>query len=846
MKISLNGEWKFRQSGCGEWKPAEVPGCNFLDLMRCGDIPDPFDSLNESKVKWVGETDWEYEREFSLSADALDSDEITLECKMLDTVCEICVNGKIAGRGENCHREYSFPVKELLAEGQNTVRVLFRSPVKYVEEIYKKESAPMNCNGQNGIVHIRKPQYHFGWDWGPVLPPSGISGDIFLRLRKGASLGALRVSQLHSDGAVRVDVLADVVRYGGTAAECRITLTHPDGKTETRTGEQVSFNIENPELWWTRELSGKAQQPLYTVSAELVCNGECTDSAEKRLGLRTIELNRARDRYGYNFQLILNGVPLFIKGANYIPPDSFMTRFDSCRLDALLDAAQFSNMNMLRIWGGGFYADDALCDACDRRGILIWQDFCFACQAYPFFKDSFLENVKAEIACNVGRMSHHACLALWCGNNEIEDMHMAWAHMKKYLEWTQRFFYTILEPELRKCDTATPYIPGSPCGVDYGEGISSDNAGDTHLWAVWHGLCPMNYYRKRLTRFCSEFGFESLPDIKTIRSFAKPEEYSLSGEVFTAHQKCSSGNDKMVYYISSRFALPRRFEDYIYLSQVTQQECVADATEHWRRNKGRCNGSMYWQFDDCWPVCSWSSYDYFGNYKALQYTARKVNAPLSVSIEDSDNYIKIYAINDFNRDVSIVAEYEIFDFEKGVLRRESVPVHLAELENRVIFNLNTSKIKDEFDTKRTGIRAVLFESDEVLMSKTMLFDSEKRLSLPGAKLALDMRPDAERLVIGVRSDVFARLVRLESSLTSKPFSDNYFDLLPGGELVVTMPWDERLSHEEQMKSISVMSLCDVERAGSPLSDSLKRLRVYTPSGIANCISHRKIPKDIKL
>lgn len=844
MKKSLNGKWKFKKLKGEEYKDACVPGCNFLDLMACGEIDDVFYCTNERKVQWVAKEDWEYIKEFDVTPAELECDDITLNFSMLDTLCDVFLNDKLVFKGDNCFVAYSFSVADYIRRGSNTLKVVFYSPVNYVLKRYKQCPTPVNSNGQNGIVHIRKPQCHFGWDWGPVLPPCGISGDVYIDFVNKGKIDFLSVKQSHKDN-VTISVNAEIKSYCNL--NCRIQVECPDGEILSQDGVECDFIIENPQLWWTYELSHKEVQPLYKITASLECDGEIVDTAEKKIGLRTIKLNRDNDEYGKNFRFVLNGVELFIKGANYIPPDSFINRFDDEKLTHLLDAVRHSNMNMLRVWGGGYYESDSFYNACDERGILIWQDFAFACQAYPFFIDEFLDNVKKEVAYNVRRLCHHACLALWCGNNEIEDMHMAWAHMKKYVDYTEKFFYTVLEPEIRRYDTSTAYVPGSPSGISHNVGVSSDNVGDTHLWGVWHGLQPMNYYRKRMTRFCSEFGFESLPDIKTINSFAEKRDYSLDSEVLKAHQKCANGNDKMIYYIASRFNLPKKFEDYIYLSQVTQQECIADATEHWRRNKGRCNGSMYWQFNDCWGVCSWSSIDYLGNYKALQYTARHFNAPVSVSVEDTKEYIKIFALNDLNEQQKLTVEYEIFDFTDGSIEVKSKPVTLSPLQNKVVFMLGVNDIKSKYDYRRTAVAVRLYRENEPIMQKVTLLGKEKKLSLPNAKLKTKITVFDTHLQISVTSDKFARLVRLESSKSAVPFSDNFFDLLPGQTKTVTVNKDKNMSCRDLAESISVYSLCNIQPDKNKIKTKFKQAKVFfSPVNIANALHHGKLSNDVEI
>ena len=845
MKKSLNGEWLFKSTDSKEWKKATVPGCNFLDLMANGDIPDPFVGLNENKVQWVADKDWEYKKAFDINNKEIESDDVLLNCKMLDTICDVYINEKLAFSGKNCFTAYSVSIKKYLKIGENEIKIKFYSPVNYVKKKYKESPTPMNSNGLNGIVHIRKPQCHFGWDWGPVLPSSGITKNIDIEFVCAGRIDYLQVKQKVKDGSATITASVEITECKN--CDCKITLTYPNGEKYIQESKTAEFLIESPELWWTKELSGKDKQPLYTVKAELFYDGQLLQTAEKKIGIRTIELNREKDEYGKNFQFILNGVPIFIKGANYIPSDSFITRFGEKELKYFLDAAQFSNMNMLRVWGGGYYESDEFYNACDERGILIWQDFQFACQAYPFFDDEFLKEVKKETEYNVKRLCHHPSLALWNGNNEIEDMSIAWKHMRNYISWTEKFFYHILEPEIRKYDDATPYTPGSPIGISHNKGVGADNVGDTHLWSVWHGLQPMNFYRKRMTRFCSEFGFESLPDIKAIEKYAEPKDYSLSSDVLKAHQKCNGGNDKMLFYIVSRFNLPVKLEDIIYLSQVTQLECIRDATEHWRRNKGRCNGSMYWQFNDCWGVCSWSGIDYYGNYKALQYGAKHFNAPLTVSFEDTEDYVKIFALNDYNEPKKIKVSCEIFDFEMGILKKDSKEIEIAPVKNEILFNYDVSKLKSKYDLSQTGMVVRMYENGKLTEQKTLLFKKEKELKLPKANLSAKISAEGDTLHISIHTDNFARLVKLESSLSSVPFSDNYFDILPNEAKDIYMKAGSDISLEKLEESINIRSLCDVELDKNSFHAFLKKAKVYASvKNLVNAMHHSKLSKDVKI
>lgn len=852
IRYSLCGEWQFKRSDEDKWQPATVPGCNYTDLLNNGVIPDPFYGLNESKVYDVALHDWVYTREFEVTAEQLAHEKVELVAEMLDTLCDVELNGQVLGHCDNSNREYRFDIKSSLTCGTNALTITFYSPVEYCKEEREKEREKYGFTGQTDITNLRKTQCHFGWDWGPVLPPSGIMRPIYIECRNVAAIDEVIVVQNHVKGQVAVDVEVKLRRYSKDKTKCLVELVAPDGQSlqnievDIKDSAKCSFNVENPQLWWTRDQSKTDEQPIYSLKTKLLSGNTLIDEIEKRIGLRTIELDRSRDEYGVNFRFIINGVPLFIKGANWIPADSFVNRFDDAKLRSTIQSVCFSNMNMLRIWGGGYYETDEMYELCDRKGILLWQEFGFACKPYPFFKEDFLANVLVEVEQNIKRLRHHACLAVWSGNNEIESLSPAWLLKRTYVEWTEKFFWNILPQEVRKYDQITPYIPGSPVGIAHNIGYSADNVGDTHLWAVWHGLQNMKYYRKRPTRFCSEFGFESLPDLKTIKRFAEEKDYDLYGEVFTSHQKCSTGNWKMVYYITSRFRLPAKFEDFVYLSQITQQECIKDATEFWRRNKGRCNGSMYWQLNDCWPVCSWASLDYFGNYKALQYTSRSFFAPVTVIIDDSRD-MRIIAVNDTRFNQTVTVRYAVFDFEKGVLIEQNTEVALEPLAQYTAFSFPTREVTAKYGKKHVGILAELIQDGVVINRKTALFQEEKKLKLPSSRLNYEVSVINDLLTVKLTANAYARLICVESSLSMLPFSDNFFDLLTGESITVTQQLDSQYTVQELCNSISVKCVTDILPKGSRFSDWCTKMCLWLkPKAFFSWLASSVPPPDASL
>ncbi|MDR3217119.1 MAG: hypothetical protein LBT55_06935 [Clostridiaceae bacterium] len=829
QKINLNGKWRFKETEAKEWTDAEVPGTQYTDLMRAGKLSDPFDACNEKDCFWPAEKGWIYERVFMLDADTLAREFLELNLLQVDTLATVFLNGVQIGKCENAHLKYVFNIKETAVLGENLLRVEFVSTIPYIAELQKTDPVTVNMNGITGIPHIRKPQCHYGWDWGPRLPVTGLTRDVFIEAYDAAKIEDFEIKQVHKAGAVTLsirvalsqhvdgEVLFAIAAKSGT--ELKATCVVDDGAAS------AVIRIEKPELWQTRELSRLEVQPLYTVTAALATmDGKTVYTDSKRIGLRTVTLERGKDEFGEQFRFRLNGVPLFIKGANWIPPDSFVTRFTAEKLDYFINSALEANMNMLRVWGGGYYESDEFYDKCDEKGILVWQDFAFACAAYPFYNDEFLANVLAEVDFNVKRLRSHACLAVWSGNNEIEAMSGAWFWKRKLMSWTKKFFWEILPEQLKNSDTATPYIPGSPTGTAFMKKVASDNAGDTHLWHVWHGLQPLTYYRKRYTRFCSEFGLESLPDKQTLYEFAKPEDYSFESDTMRAHQKCMSGNAKIIYYISTRFRLPQKFTDYVYLSQITQSECVRDATEHWRRNRGRCNGSMYWQFNDCWPVSSWAGMDYYGRFKALQYSAKRFNAPVLLSVYADKNVVTAYTVNDLNMPFNGSAEYVLQDFNGAVLTNGKIKVSVNACASERLFSLDFSK--EIAKTKGNCVlTAVLHDcSGEVISEASQLFKPEKKLKLLNPRITAEFKQeDAGCVRITLAADKYARYVCAD--LKGAAFSDNFFDLAAGEAKTVYLNIPDGMTYADVKKNFSVSSLYDVQPAASILSDNFKRLKI---------------------
>ena len=839
----INDGWQFCEKGSDKTYPAAVPGSQYEDLLLHGLIPDPYKEDNESKTAWVADKDFVYSRRISLPEDMKDKEHISLYCECLDTLADVYLDGEKIGSHDNYFLPFEADVTGKLGEN-SLLEIHFASPAEFLRKMQQVDQMPRNCNGMNGIPHIRKPGCHFGWDWGPFIPTVGISSDIKLKAWNGARISDLHIAQEHiKDGGkltVKLHAEAECEFTPSAGARAEISLLSPQGELIAKQSVSLDkpsadFTVDAPQLWWSHDISDS--HPLYTVQVRLD-QGEESEVFERKIGLRTIELDRSADEYGTNFRFILNGVPLFIKGANYIPPDALLTRVNTSTYKKLLGAVKRANMNMVRVWGGGRYETDEFYDMCDREGILIWQDFMFACNPYPFYNDEFRKNVLEEVTYNVKRLRNRPSLALWCGNNEIETMSAGWLPYTKLREWTEKFFWHILPEHLRTVDGKTPFIPGSPVGKGYMDGVASDEHGDVHMWTVWHGLQPLTYYRKRFSRFCSEFGLESMPDMNTIRSFCPEDQLDLTSPVMQAHQKCPSGNGKIAYYTSTRFRLPAKFEDTVYLSQIVQSECVRDATEHWRRNRGRCNGSMYWQLNDCWPVLSWASIDYYGGYKALQYTARHFNAPLTASACETTNSVDLHVINDKAVPFKGRIEYVLSRFDGKRLASGKAPADCDAASARKVCSPDIKGALARCNHNCVLQYSLIGEDEKTVCTRTVLFKPEKKLALPDPELSLDITIAGGVATIKVKAKKYARYVKLFAAGISEPFSDNYFDLVAGEEKVVTLPVPEDMTADKARKIISVTSIAGIKPKQSKFADFIFRMKIrLIPINIANWVAY---------
>ncbi len=833
----LAGPWRFRQVGTGGWLPASVPGGVHTDLLAAGRIPDPFAGENELRVQWVAEQDWEYECDFMVEPGLLAAARCELICAGLDTLAELSLNGRSLGRTDNLFRSHRWEVMPLLRAGANTLTIVFRSPLPFIRSRQAQRRLPGAFSP--GIAYLRKVQSHFGWDWGPALPTIGIWREVRLEAGSSARLDDVRVHQTHRNGDVTVEVQAEVEVFEPAAGplEFAVTVIAPDGASIAKTVEvsetaRVSIPIPNPQLWWP---NGLGAQPLYEVEVAVKAGAKdegvasTLASASYKIGLRTIALRREPDEGGCTFAFVVNGVPIFAKGANWIPADSFATRIEDARLAGLIRSAAAANMNMLRVWGGGYYESDRFYELCDRYGLLVWQDFAYACAAYPLDDPTFVENVRAEARQTIRRLRHHPCLALWCGNNEVEMMWWKFGADACLTDACEHFFHHELADWVRAEDPDHAYWPSSPSSGAFGLDTNGAAAGDTHDWLIWHGFAPPQAYRRHRPRFVSEFGLASLPAAETVAAFAGPGEHDLASRVMRHHQRSAAGNEKLIYYLTGRFRLPRAFADLITLTQIVQAEAIRTGVEHWRRNRPRCSGALYWQLNDCWPVVSWSSLDYYGRWKALHYAARRFYAPVALSLQERRGRVSVHVANDTRSAWQGRVRWSL-----ETLTGEAVTSGIADV---TVAPQTAAGVEAQDCTpqlRKHGKANLVFVAElwpeeagapsqpGRIARQVLPFLPEARIAWPDPALMVEVAAAEDGVTITVAAQALARFVVLSLPGADVIFSDNFFDLPAHRTAQIAAPLPPGWTVEQFRRSLRVRSLADIAPAGSPWSDRRHR------------------------
>lgn len=744
-----------------------APCTMYSVLLEHGKIPDPFYGLNERELQHLGEKDCTFGAKFTVDEQTLSRDAVELVFRGLDTICHIYLNGKLLDKVKNMHRTYVYDVKDHLCIGENTLRLDFKAPVQYFNEEQRKHYLYMNGDTIPGVAHLRTAYYEAGWDWGPTLPDMGIFRPVELRAFDTGRLDYVLVSQKHHNGVVDVTVRSEAI----CSKEYEIYVMLDGQRAKVRDGEAV-IRVENPKLWWVR---GFGAQPLYDLDTELVVDGTVVDTDHMRIGLRTLTVSTEPDAdgKGSEFCFVINGVKIFSMGANYIPMDNLLSRITPERQDKLIQQAIDANFNTLRVWGGGYYPEDHFYDLCDEHGILVWQDFMVAC-ANIWLTEEMAAEFTCEAIDNLTRLHHHASLGLLCGNNEMEDMILGGAQNTELVRHDYLHLYEHLLPELcREYAPDTFYWPSSPSSGGGFDDPGNISRGDTHYWTVWHGGVPFTAYQENSFRFCSEYGFESFPSMKTIRSFCEEKDMNCFSRVMENHQKCKGGNGKILRYLSDNYLYPGSFENLVYASQLLQADAIKYGVEHFRRQRGYCMGSIYWQFNDCWPVASWSSVDSFGRYKALHYAARKFYAPVAMGLFLENGKLTVNISNETMSDFHGEIRLALCKADMTALDEKKRQVEVEALTSSDVYTYKVS-CEDIYDTY---IYVDLYdENGHFLMRQVEMMVPAKHFNWIQPKITTQFTDREDGVEIAVSSDVFTKGVCIDFRDFDCVLSDNFFAL----------------------------------------------------------------------
>jgi beta-mannosidase len=815
----LHSGWQFRQVGKTEWYPAEVPGCVHTDLLKNKLIDDPFFRDHEQKLQWIGKTDWEYQTTFKVGPEILKLQHVELVFAGLDTYANVFLNESPLFDANNMFREWRVDAKNLLRPGDNTLRIRFRSPINEVLPLMAKidyQLPASNDQGEKTSPYTRKAPYQFGWDWGPRFVTSGLWKPVALEAWDAARIENFHIVQKEiKNGVARLSAEVEVLAGSEIGATVLIDNQTTQGKVVTQqvtlkpgvNRVQLDLVVTNPALWWP---NGMGEQPLYKFQARLVRERELLDQSAIRIGLRTLELRQKPDSWGKSFEFVINGVPVFAKGGNWIPADIFPSRITKAQYRHLIKSVRDTNMNMLRVWGGGIYESDDFYELCDEMGIMVWQDFMFACSMYPGDPE-FLENVRQEAVDNVKRLRSHPSIVIWVGNNEVETawMHWGWKQTLPAKVWDdyKAIFHDVLPSVCAALDPARPYWPSSPSS-NLEEDSDSQNMGDVHYWGVWHFALPFTDYEKQLPRFMSEYGFQSFPQTETVNTYTLPEDRDIQSPVMLAHQKHPRGNQLIREYMLRDYPPPRDFDSFLYVSQVLQAEGIKIGAEHFRRIMPRNMGSLYWQINDCWPVASWSSIDYFGRWKALHYYARRFYDELLISPHEEDGKLNIYVVSDRQKPISAQLRLTLMDFAGHKVSETNTDVTVEGLQSKTYQSLVKTDLLRGQDPKKVFLQCDLLVAGKVLSSNRHFFAVAKALALSKPEITPLVRPTAKGFLVTLTTNLFARNVYLSLSQGDGFFSDNYFDLVPGRKVEVEFRSSQQINLNQLRRNLKIRSLVD--------------------------------------
>ncbi len=808
-KVEINSDWKFRQTNIGEWLSATVPGTVHTDLLHNKIIEDPYYRTNEKDLQWIDKVNWEYKTTFNLNQSVLSKENIEIIFNGLDTYADVYLNDSKILSADNMFRTWKIDAKPWLKSGENELHIVFQSPINKGLELYEKFGLPLPANndqsengglGENRVsVHTRKAGYHYGWDWGPRFATSGIWRPI--------EINAWNTAQIDNSYIVTQNIKNNTAQIAATATINSSTggnyklITKLDGKKVAENSALLdkgiqeiksNFKIKNPKLWWP---VGLGDAHLYTVTQELYLNNTLIDTKETKTGVRTAKLIQKEDadKSGRSFYFEVNGIPVFGKGANYIPNDLFLPRVTLEDYKTVINSAVEANMNMLRIWGGGIYENDEFYELCDEKGIMVWQDFMFACSMYPDTPE-LQESIKQEAIDNVQRLRNHPSIVLWCGNNEIEVAWSEYDHSRGWGGWRKSYpraqqnkiwaayetiFHDILPKVVASETEAIDYWKSSPSAGPEQVATYNTTSGDIHYWGVWHGLHPFSDFNNHVGRFMSEYGFQSFPEFSTVKKYTIPSDWDIESEVMAAHQRSGIGNLRIKQYMESHYKTPKDFESFLYVSQLLQAKAIKEALEVHRRRMPYCMGSLYWQLNDCWPVASWSSMDYYKNWKAQQYMAKKAFEPIHVSPKISDSKVEFYVVSDKLKSQKAVLKITAMDFNGNIISSTKNNINIQPNTSTMYHTAEMASLINEYEKQDLVVLSEVIIKNKIVSENITYFAEPKDLKLlkPEIIKTFSISKDG-KTHLTLSSKTLVKDVFITVSGTSLKLSDNYFDLIP--------------------------------------------------------------------
>ncbi len=791
VKQNLNQGWYMRRQGEAA-QPAVVPGTVYTDLLRNGSMEDPFWKDNEIRALSLMESDYEYEVCFDPEPELLMLDQILLHFDGLDTIADIYLNQEHVGSACNMHRIWEFDVTGVLREKGNVLRIVLHSPLQYIRKAFAECQTHGSEDAMDGFVHIRKAHCMFGWDWGAHLPDAGIFRPVSLLGVDRARLESVFIRQDHRDENVVLHFQVESSKVpldkepgrSGSRLSYTVEIKEPDGTIREYAGSPREILIEHPRLWWP---NGYGSQPLYTVKVTLIADEKPLDVWEQRIGLRTMTMRIEKDQWGESFAHEVNGVSVFAMGADYIPEDHLLGRVTPETTRRLLEQCAAANHNAIRVWGGGYYPEDWFYDLCDELGLIVWQDFMFACAVYELTPE-FKANIRQEFIDNVRRLRHHASLGLWCGNNEMEMFvdEGVWVTKKTEVRDYVIMYEQLIPEVLDRYDPQTFYWPASPSSGGAFDEPNSPDKGDVHYWEVWHGNRPFSDYRKYFFRYASEFGFQSFPSRKTIETFTDdPGDLNIFSYVMEKHQRNRGANGKIMNYLQQTYLYPTDFDTLIYASQLLQADAIRYGVEHFRRNRGRCMGAIVWQLNDCWPVISWSSIDYCGRWKALHYAEKRFFAPLLLSCQEEsmmtqeadmnrehfefEKSIRLNVANETMEEQCVLVSWSVRNAKAEIVRDGGV----KEVKVPPLSSVWLDKVLlPDVDIFTEYVSYELQKDGRTLSDGTVIFSYPKYFRYEDPKLSF--RVEGDEIIVG--AGTYAKSVEILNENEDLILSDNYFDL----------------------------------------------------------------------